>query len=120
MIKTKVTKTRALKFLKNQLKVVKSFKYNPPVVRLGKPNLGRSYEEMLLSRKVRLVRQGSKMVLVLDTSSSVPNEDILKIYRTLEYGTSGTLPKPISPALRRHVERYVIPHMIAEMRKRLG
>jgi len=120
MIKTSLKKSGALKFLKNQLKVVKSFKYNPPVVSIGRPNLGRTYEHMLLSRKIRLVRQGSKMVLVLDTRSSVPNEDILKMYRTLEFGSSGKLPQPITPALRRHVERYVIPRMIAEMRKRLG
>ena len=119
MITTKIDSDGVIDFLKNQQKIIQRLTSNPPVVSVGKVNLGSSYFHGLLENNLRLTRQGNKLVLA-PAQGVVNGYNLSEVYQTLEFGSSERRAEPISPILRRYVRSVIIPKMIREMGRQIG
>ena len=120
MIKVNIKHKPVVKFLKYRAEAIREFKSKAPVVSIGRPNLGSNFYAIFLANNLKLVRKRGGVMLVPNESAMVQGKSALELYKRLEYGTSTSHPKPISPALRRYTQRVIIPRMIKQMGDRLG
>ena len=120
MIKVDIKQKPVVKFLKYRIEAIRQFQSNAPVVSIGRPNLGSSFYAVFVANNLKLVRRRGGVMLVPNESAMVHGKSALELYKRLEYGTSSSHPKPVSPALRRYTQRVIIPRMIKQMGDRLG
>lgn len=118
MIETKMEYKGTLKFLKNQLNTVSKTRIIPKKVSIDIRSENPIKVEA--GRNFRLTNTLNGFA-VSPTAKRLSNGmSTIAAYKVFEYGTSELSRDPISPALRKHVKRVIIPSIIKQMENKIG